>query len=903
MKNQTVFGMLLDFKSNAANAFKKIKKHITDTSKLWGKLFGKMKDKAHDLAFSIGEVKNKFKMWVDEVKRRGPTITDVINDIGEKFGGVAGILADTLARPGAAMAAGASVAYQAGLSMESTLVHLQRQTDISAKEWDKYRDIIVGVSESLHAPMTQVQGLTKQFAEANIEVGDYSKLMETAISVNRATGVETQVVGHQISRLMRDLKFSGQDVQDYFNTLYGAAKVSPVTMAEMYGSADEMIAVVSKYMPDNMQKGLNDLTKIFASNADLFEGNMDLIHKMMRGAFNIQSPEFTQLRALAAAGGEGLAQSFQAAIESKDMSGAFKTLAEGARKLSFSNEDLQRIAGTGQQVFGLDPQTIRQLRQAKEEMFGMVDAASLAAKENNKILDETKNLVTVSERWHKVYSDIQRMLLPFGEVLIEFITPMLKFLGYAATKVAQLTTSLGGVGKWVMFIASALLTAKLWMAPFVTLAKVLLVNFLGIGTIVGKLASPLFKALGITGMLAGSTGKWLKGLFAVKAVAAATTGIYGETLVATTQTAAATGGLAKVLGNVKLLAGGVLQIFKRFAAPVLIILTILATIDRAFKESFNMGLVEMFAIAVSKIKDVLSGVFGFLAGIAQQLGSAGTAAALLLTILGFSTGAFSSIFAFSQGLVKSILGSVKMSSLLNLSFKKGSASVALTTVYTKVATAATAAWGFAVGAVGTAMKLVQAAIIGAKVLLVEFLLPLMLIVGAVILIDKLMKKAFGVGVVEVFTKAVNVVMSVIDAIVYGFSKIIDGIQWMRLNDEEYADYIRKKEDRNSRTTSLMDDVTNAMTPTVAGVDTSMSSADGSSALVPAGVDMSAFSPTGQTVSARESFGTDDIINALYDTNKRVVDVLNEMSKSPISNNNYADPSRHALINQRGGGQR
>jgi hypothetical protein len=322
-KTQTVLGFMLDFKFGKAAglAFKKLRDSITKTRKDGSKDFTRLERR---VSISIRKIMGEMVLWGKNIKNIG--INDVIREIGDTFGGVAGIIADTLARPGAMFAGLTSVAANTGLSMEKTMIGIARETSLTASELKLYGDEIVKVSESMKAPMTQVQALAKRFASANVPIGDFASLMESAISVNRLTGQETAEVAEQVLRMRKQFSMSGTDINAFYNTLLGGAKASEADTLKLFGSIENLIQLVSTNLPEALRgRALTDAMKLEAVLGKTFEDSGAILGKFIEGMNNMDSAGFVQIRSIVGTLG-GSVTAMEDAIRNNDMVGAFKEL-------------------------------------------------------------------------------------------------------------------------------------------------------------------------------------------------------------------------------------------------------------------------------------------------------------------------------------------------------------------------------------------------------------------------------------------------------------------------------------------------------------------------------------------------------------------------------------------------
>lgn len=885
-----MLGFVLDFRTNAKKVFKDTTKFVVDFISGWGKNNKSIGKNLRGVNVHLSRSIRNVKEWARTMRDSGPTITDVIDQIGEKFGGVAGILADTLARPGALMAIAATTATKSGMDMEATMVSLRREVALTDEEWERYRDVILKVSESMHAPMTQVQGLAKAFGAANLDIENYPELMEAAISVNRLTGQETAHVAANILRMSRDLKMSASDIHDYFNEAYAAAQISNHDLSTIYGSVDEITALVSQYMPSEMKKGMTEVTKVFAASADMFDNQV--IYKLMRGMFNIQDPAWGEIRRLASAAGSDAIAEMQQAISNGDISGAFKKLIEGARSINADSPDGARFLQTIGPVLGFTAQQLRQLAQIDTSMFDIMDSAGESAKQSNKMLKDTKDLVTITERWHKVWADIQRVLLPLGEVIVELLHPILAFFGDIISWVSKFTSSLGPVGKRILAIGIALATWKMWLTPVITLLEIMGANLLGgvmrLGKFVGLTRAAGVAASGVGGSILG----WGKSLVKNNILTQAITRNFGNMRASMTALNGAGVGFSGTLMDVTKSTGGLLVRLGKIALPFILAYTAVEALDAAFKNAFNFSFLDNLSKKLGIPRSVIAGILSYLLlskGVLGKLapltklftaalsGSWAMAKKLWLTLVALP-GAIGRAKAASGGLTKSLMS--------------------MATSFPTKMSAGFKAFSFNAGrAAGSVLRIAG---------------PIAIVVGLLMLVDKVMKRVFGVGVVQGMVKAVmklaevlgKVLAPILEAVAWviekaaeGWANIIDGFVWLFSNDQEWAQYSRDRAKNNqlAEKSSMWDDITGMF-----GGGSDKSSEEGASVDPSEGqFDLSPVTNevTGQTVSARESFGTDDIIAAIYNSNSRLEEILKKIAYDPISSTSSSN-GRHSPIPDR-----
>lgn len=887
-KTRTMLGFTLDFKSNAKKAFKNTTKFVVDFMASWGKANKTFSQRMRSFNVHLRDSIKSAKEWARTMKDSGPTITDVIDQIGEKFGGVAGIIADTLARPGALMAGTAAVATRAGMDMESAMVSLRRETALTEEEWDKYRSVILAVSESMHAPMSQVQGLAKAFGAANLDIAKYPQLMEAAISVNRLTGIETHEVGNQIMRMARDLKMGASEIHDYFNEAYAAAQISNADLSSIFGSVDEITYLVSRYMPDNMKKGMTELTKVFATSADMFEGNKELMHKIMAGIMDVSSPEFAQIRSMAAAAGGNILSEFEDAVANGDISHAFKKLVEGAKGLSFDNRQLQQLGG----VLGFDAKTIRQLRDIDTSMLAVMDSAAESSKSSNKMLHDTKNLVTTTERWHKVWADIERVLLPLGEVIVELLHPIFAAIGAVATWVAKFTSSLGPLGKRIMAIGIALATWKMWFTPVITLLKIFGARLLGGLFSITKITTVLGVAAKTTGGLVAGTGSWVANLFRGRVAA----GGVSKSLLAAKASMTALNmsgvGFSGTLKDVFKSSGALLMRIGKLALPFTLAYAAVTALDGAFKKAFNFSFLDKISDSLGISKEIIAGVLAYLLMSKRVLG-------LFSPLTKLFTAALTGSWTAAKGLWGAF---ASLPGLIGKSTVKAKG----------LAAASVASMKSLPGALATGFKSFGGLLARAGGSILRLAGPIGIIVGVLTLVDKVMKKTFGIGIIQAFGKAIKWLSGVLESVFVplldgiswlieqvasGWSSIIDGAVWLFTNDKEWEEY--KKKGQKGKTTSLIEDVGGMFGESEASkVATEEAEADSLAAYSPIAESMT--DPvTGRTVSPRESFGTDDIISAIFKTNAEIAELLRKIAYDPIAGV-QGGVTRHDPIRQRSG---
>lgn len=889
-KNRTMLGFVLDFRTNAKKAFKDTTKFVVDFITGWGKSNQKIGKKLRGMNYQLQRSIRNVKEWARTMRDSGPTITDVIDQIGEKFGGVAGILADTLARPGALMAGAATVATRSGMAMESTMVSLRREVALTEEEWDKYREVILGVSESMHAPMTQVQGLAKAFGAANMDINKYPELMEAAISVNRLSGIETQDVGRQIIKMSQDLKMSASEIHDYFNKAYAAAQVSNRDLSTVFSSIDEITDLVSRYMPDQMAKGMDEVTKIFAASGELFDTKV--MYNMMSGMLDVESSEFARIRVLAAKAGGSVASEFEQAVRNGDLSTAFAKMVQGAKAMNMDPAVMHQMSGALQQTFGLSAQDIRRLQQLDTTMLDTMKSVGDASVSSNKLLKDTKDLLTITERWHKVWADIERVLLPLGEVIVELLHPILSVLGTVATWLSKFTSSLGPLGKKVLAIGIAFLTWKMWLTPIITLMKIIGANILGSVFSMGKLAKATqateVAAAGVGGRIAG----WGKSLFRNNYLTKSILGNFGSMRTAFTALNGTGVGFGGTLKDIFKTSGSLLLRIGKIALPFMLAYAAVEGLDAAFKKAFNFSFLD-------KISKSLGVPRGIVAAILSYLLLSSNVLKLLSPLTKLFTAALGGSLRMAKGLWATLVG---LPALMGKSKQQAGGlfntmSSAMTSFPGKLK-GGFKSFGAMAGRAGAAIARVAG--------------PVAIVLGLVVLLDKVLKKVFGVGVVDGMIKAVMKLASVLGTILgpilegiswvieksaEGWASIVDGFVWMFSNDQEWEAHKKQRRKNEKNETSLFDDVAGLF----GGGEDKAASGQGDPEQVGAQpqFDLSPVTNavTGETVSARESFGTDDIINAIFRSGETIADLLKKIAYDPIAGTQNGSV-RHAPITER-----
>lgn len=589
-KTQTILGFLFDFRSNAGKVFKSVRQELTKTTKSWGSGFTKLAKVFKHKMLMMGGSLNLFH---EDLKRRTPKIADLVNQIGDSMGGVAGLVADTLTRPGALLAAVGGVALKAGMDMEKSMVTMRRETALSAEELAKYRDSIVEVSKSLDAPMSQVEALAKSLSSANINQGEFTRLSKIAIQVNRLSGVETSELGEQIKRMAINMKMSAQEVRDYYNVVHGTSKATKVTIQDMIVRTEQFADVIKNSIPDNFAAGMQDAAKIAGYVGNSFEAVEPMIGKFFQSIGDRSSEEFKQFRTVASMAGADTAAAFSKAAEDGRYMDAFRNFHKGI--ISMSKDQIKNAFDNSkawEQAFGISRSAITSFRDLSAATADQVDQLSEVSKAMDTIAKETVENRTLGEKWRAVWSKLERIALPFGEKLVEWLGKALDLMSAILSPIESLISGLGDGMK----------TALLLVGGFFALR------------------APIAAALGLVQIMSTSTVGLLKNVYNV---GAAFLGVARNASVAKVAIDAATGttmGLSAAgvgaTGVFRGLAGSIAFAGKalgRLLWPLALITTAISILDGLFKELFNVSFMEMFGLALDAIGWVL-GQIGWVVG-------------------------------------------------------------------------------------------------------------------------------------------------------------------------------------------------------------------------------------------------------------------------------------------------
>ncbi len=595
---QTVLGFLFDFKSNAGKAFKKVRDEITKTTQGWIKNNRNLRKAMKVMNLEFNAARGTLKNWIKDLKASVPTVGAVIDQIGEKFGGVAGVIADTLLRPGALVAAAAGIAVNAGKSMETTMVGIRRETALTEEELAKYGNKIVDIASAMGAPLSQVQGIAKAYAAANVPLEDFSGLMRTVISVNRLTGRDTREIAQEMLNMSKQLKMSGTDMARFWNVAHGAAKASKASIDELSNSISMVSDVVSRNLPDKMREGVEAAVKMKAVLMETFDsgGADNFISGFFEGALDIESSKFGQLRTIVAAGGAEIAAIFQEAIQKGDMSSAFMALQKAIQNIDTTQ--LYKMKDTFTNVFGMDPKSMRLLKEIPTTLMSTVSQMAELSVKSDTIYEQTKNLKTMTERWHVLWSRIETALLPFGEILVGIFGKVFTILSDILGPVAAFVNSLGTAGQYALMLGVALATAHVWMGPIASLAHII--------------GGGLLTAWGNAAGLVKSLGN---GNFAAAALTT-TFAALGKAVAFVRAMTFSLAGAVRVLGVAGLfLKAAFFEIF----LPIAAIVAVVSLLNLAMKKAFGVGLLDVFGKALEFIGWVIGGIVDSIAWILKAI--------------------------------------------------------------------------------------------------------------------------------------------------------------------------------------------------------------------------------------------------------------------------------------------
>lgn len=490
---QTVLGFLFDFKSNAGKTFKKVRAEIVKTTKDWGKQFngmGKTISKVwKGVSLYTRAALGEFILFANRIKQIAPSISDVIGSIGDTFGGIAGIIADTLLRPGALVAGGLAVATRTAAGFSDTLVQVKKETALTQDEIDRLGVAMKSISQATRAPISQIEGLAKRFASANISLSQFNDLMTTAISMNRLSGQETSQYADEIQNMRIQLGMSSKDIKDFYNTLYGAQKATEVDL----GRLSSMVPFITEQVKSNLPKELHKIgmesgiMMAAGLSAGMGEEAPQVVSKFFSVLMDKSNAEArAKLIIPITTLGNQAVEAFNQALEKGDSYKAFEVFARGIKNLT--DDQLLSMKNVLGDVFGLSPETIKQLKNVNMEYYGMAKTMAEMAKSSDQITKDGKELLTTTQRWHKLWGDVERILLPFGEVLVTNLIAAGEWAGKLMKPIIDFVNGLDDAGKKAILLGLALATASLWMKPIVGIGYQIVNVFTSSGLAIIKMA-------------------------------------------------------------------------------------------------------------------------------------------------------------------------------------------------------------------------------------------------------------------------------------------------------------------------------------------------------------------------------------------------------------------------------
>ena len=598
---QTVLGFLFDFKSNAGKTFKKVRQDISKTTSDFIAAIKKIsKFGLARLGRDFVMARQHVKFFVDDLKKSAPKIADIISDIGETFGGVAGIVADTLLRPGAMVAGATAIAVKSGKDMERTLVGIQRETSLTTEELDKYGDSIVKISKSIHAPLTQVEALAKTFAAANVPIEEFDSLMKTTISMNRITGDETSKFAEEVYRLRNQFHMAPDDIRKFYNTLVGTAKASNSNLSQLSDAIMSNIDLASRILPQDMAKGVEEITKIQGALRDTFENAQPILQNFIKASINIDSQEYRSIRQIAFRAGDTVRAAFEDSMNKADFTGAFRSFLKGVKTMS--DEEIRQMFVLQDEfgrIYQLPASAFRDLKKIDESMLDKIDMAAQLAKKQDQLYGQTVDLRTSTEKWLDVWSDIQRIALPFGTLLVEFLSVSLGLINAILQPIETFVQQIGKAGVLAVALGLAFATYSWWLKPVSDLMSIVIVKIAAASAearLMGLAIWGWVKGLGaflVSGNVVATIGKVILGIF---------TGI-----------GTAVGIIAS---GIYILAGVIVELLW----PVFAVMAGLTLLNKGFaKLTGGISLVQMLGKALSFVGDILGYIGSIIGGIIKGI--------------------------------------------------------------------------------------------------------------------------------------------------------------------------------------------------------------------------------------------------------------------------------------------
>lgn len=601
---QTILGFLFDFKSNAGKTFKKVRTEIVKSTKEWGKSFKGLSDmigkssKMTNLYFK--QMSGNLRLFAAEMKAQAPSITDIITDIGNNFGGLAGIIADTLLRPGALLAGGVAVAAQTATKFNDTMVETYRETAMTTEQLQKYGSVLKQISLEMRAPLNQVESLGKRFASANISLDDFNDLMVTAISMNRLTGEETSMFSGEMMKMRNQLKLGSKDMRDYYNSLYGAAQATEADIGTLVGTTDMLVDLVGRTLPKELRRtgmisGIELAAGISAALGDEAPG---VISELYSAMIDVSNPKRQQLLVAVSALGNDAVKQFEDAVKKGDIYSAFDVLKKGIGKIDAAG--FLQIKTALQETFGFSVDILQKIQGIDDAFYAAGRSSSEVARSTDKIAKDGKTALTQAQRWHKLWGDIERILLPIGEVVMDVVNSLISLIEPLLKMLSSFMTSLGPIGKMIVTIGIGLATAHMW-----------------IGLLKGV-------AMQVASIMATTLATTLKLPIAITNSTKAMQGM----AVASTQANAATGGLwSTMMGGIKGAGKGIAGLVRGaslLALPFIKIIALFMIIDSSLKKitKGNFGLFDALNKAVeflAWIVDKIAAGVGFIAAAVHSL--------------------------------------------------------------------------------------------------------------------------------------------------------------------------------------------------------------------------------------------------------------------------------------------
>lgn len=588
-----ILGFKFDFKYLGGKAFKKVRNDIVKTTSEWGKATKGIKKNLRMMLIDFRAVRGTMKNWALDVKNSGVSMTDVIDDIAAKFGGVAGVIADTLFRPGAALAALGTTAFIAGKQVEKSMVNMRRETNLTADQLANIRNIAVAVTDATGANVSQTMHLGEAFAAAQVPIGNYNELMRLGVDANRHLKIDTGELADQMIRLRRDFGKSPEEIRNYFNTVIGSAKAAGVSIGDLSSRTNDFMDMVIETMPN--VKGAIDMAPQVLASLNGIKGADGIVKSLFEAINNRASTEFIGMQNLAAQAGGDTAAAFVQAMNDQDAVGGLKAFMKGVGAVRGDLLESMKIGGKPiADIFGVSPGTLAALKRIDPLLMNQVAASAALAKSQDAVNKETTEIATVSEKWRKIWAKIERIALPFGEILVTVFSKILDFFAPILTAVGKVIDKVGVIGQVAILVGLAVMTWSKWLTPLIMVTKLIATNMItaAFGANAGavgmqRMAGSAVVLDAATGTMAGNVrgASGFMGMFA--------------------------GGLMNSLRSI----GTMIMRFGKVAGIIGLIIGAIEIVDIALKEAFGTGLWDMVSTVFGFIGDVLGGIAKVLGGI------------------------------------------------------------------------------------------------------------------------------------------------------------------------------------------------------------------------------------------------------------------------------------------------